>query len=297
MHILTKAHSITHLHILAVVNSEIGKLGKYRIRILDLGCGDGRLTDYLYENLKLLRPGTEIDLYGLDVHDHGVQARNYFGSTLTLLAARFPEVSWTDRLHLVSTRDHWPYDDGFFDIIVSNQVLEHVDRHDFVFAQIRRCLADGGFSVHVFPLKHYIREGHLLLPWAHRFSDRDLLVRYIRFMSRLGLGKYPDHRRRWGVSVDEFAEQHADYMKFYTNYLSYDGALELARREKLRASYRYTQELYWSKARSILGLRPRTEYRLPQWGVVDWMMTAVFKYFSSVTLFLEKKQTYRAQPW
>jgi len=40
-----------------------------------------------------------------------------------------------------------PYEDGFFDVVVSNQVLEHLWNTDGFFQEVRRVLKSGGYAV------------------------------------------------------------------------------------------------------------------------------------------------------
>lgn len=287
--------TVMHLHMLAALHTELTQRAKLdHVRILDVGCGNGELIGYLQRNLTKLHPDTRIEIHGLDVHDYGIQRSGFFERALSELAAAHPDVEWASRLHLISVEEEWPFADNSFDVIVSNQVMEHVHRHDTFLARIRRCLVDGGFSMHVFPLRHYVWEGHLDLPFVHRIKDRDKLVRYIRCLSSLGLGKYGDHMRQYGTQVEQFAQEHADYMLFHTNYLSAAEALEAARRAGLRGSLRYTPDLYRTKLRMVLGLRRRASYTRARFYPSEWLLCALVKYVSSITFFLEKHDVYRA---
>ncbi len=268
---LRPAESITHQHLLAVVNTETRRRPPAPlVRILDLGCGDGRLLSYLATNLPILQPDVRFELYGLDVDDCGVQDRGFLDGARALLRERVPSEDWHGRLISLSTTDAWPFADDYFDAIVSNQVFEHIGDHAFVLGQIARTLRTGGFSVHLFPLRHYVYEGHLHLPFVHRIRDFDLLRAYIRTLSRLGLGKFPAHRRATGISLEEFSERHADYMHYQTNYLTYTEALTLAKRADLRGSLRYTKEFYAAKVRSLLNRTPLYEYEVNRSALVDW---------------------------
>lgn len=291
---LRPAESITHQHLLAVVNTEIRRRTRAPlIRILDLGCGDGRLLSYLATNLPILQPSVRFELYGLDVDDRGVQRQGFLDGARALLQERVPSEDWQGRLIGLSTTDAWPFADEYFDAIVSNQVFEHVSDHSFVLGQIARTLRTGGCSVHLFPLVHYVYEGHLHLPYVHRIRDVDVLRAYIRTLSRLGLGKFPAHRQATGISVEEFSERHADYMHYQTNYLTYGQALTLAKGARLRGSFRYTAEFYSAKVRSLLKQAPLYEYDADRSALLDWATTGLLRYVSSVTLCLDKRDTYR----
>lgn len=286
--------SITHQHLSAVVNTEIRRLpGRRALRVLDLGCGDGRLLLYLATNLPILNPEVHFELYGLDVEDPGVQRGDFLGNARRRLSERCPNVDWDRRIVSISTGDHWPYDSEYFDAVISNQVLEHVQDHEFLFRELARTLQRNGWSAHLFPLLHYFYEGHLHLPFVHRFRNFDLLQAYIRTLSRMGLGKFREHRQETGISLEAFTERHADYMNLLTNYLTYRDVLRLARRSGFRASFRYTAELYKAKLRSVLGCNAIDRYAIDRSALYDWLAVFVCKYLSGVTLFLENRQTYR----
>ena len=250
---------------------------------------------YLMESLPLLNPTLTYEVYGFDVNDHGVQVQGYFEESIRFLTARLPDILWAEKLSLITSSDPWPYPDRQFDIIVSNQVLEHVHDHDLFFSEIYRTLRDGGCAVHLFPLKHHLIESHLWLPFVHHIKHFDLLRFSIKGLSRLGLGKYLAFKRDIGMNLDEYAERNADFIHYFTNYLRYQDFLNLAKRYKLRASYRYTQEYYYRKASAMLGRHPVFTYSTHRSGLMDWLAVAFLKYVSSVTLFLEKKETYSSK--
>ncbi len=292
---IKRADSITHQHLLSVVHTELTRRGTQwarPLRLLDAGCGNGHLIAYLQENLPLLQPDIVIEIYGFDVGDHGVQKSDFFDHVLVDLNQRLPGICWSERLQLIKQSEAWPYGDDFFDIILSNQVLEHVDAPDHFFGQLYRTLRQGGIAVHLFPLKHYIYEGHLHLPLVHRIANYDLLRSYIRLLSRLYLGKFPKHRRASGIALDDFVQQHADYMHHLTHYLSQRQVLALGKRYHLRTCFRYTFEFYSSKLLAVLGCKPRYLYATIRTLRADWLAVFMLRYLSCITLFLEKENQY-----
>jgi len=290
---ISKAKSITHQHLLSILNTESEGFSEERpLRILDVGCGDGHLINYLMKNFGVLNPAIKFEIYGFDVNDHGVQSEGYFTNTIELLSDNFPNIPWEKRLNVFSAKELWPYTDDFFDIIISNQVAEHVQDHNLFFSEINRTLCRGGYSIHLFPLKHYFYEGHLHLPLVHKILNHDFMVSYIKHLSRLGLGKFKSHNRSSSVSLEKYAERHADYMSFFTNYLSYLEVLKLGKKHSLRTSFRYTQEFYTGKLRSMLGLGSKYKYRRNRSSIADWLSIHILKYVSSVTLVLHKSENY-----
>jgi SAM-dependent methyltransferase len=285
--------SITHLHLLAVINTELARFAPdRRLRILDAGCGDGKLISFLTRALPLLHPERQFEVYGYDVYDHGVQAEKFMSRTVEMLSLEHPQIAWEERTRAIAIDEPWPYAGEFFDVIVSNQVLEHVGDLDGFFVQLSRALRWGGFSAHLFPLKSCVWEGHLNLPLAHRIQNHDFLRRYIRLLSSLGLGKYREQRNANGITLEEYAERHADYIQHLTSYVGYAEVCRLAKRSGLRVSFRYTQEFYFQKLRQLLRLQSRYQYRQRRSAVRDWLAVTFLQFLSCTTVLLEKQNTY-----
>jgi SAM-dependent methyltransferase len=217
-------------------------------KVLDAGAGDMLLLN------DLLSAG--YDAVGYDVDDFNLQS---------------VELRNTDRVRIIADTDPWPYEDGSIDVVISNQVLEHVRDHDFFFENHARVLREGGRGLHVFPVREVFWEFHLNIPLAHKFRDFDRLHRYLRRATRLGLGKYS------GEGLDEWCERHADYIWRLTNYRTLKEIYILARKHGLRASVKYTPSFYGEKLRFN---------RLLTGGAWPW------KYLSCVTVTLEKKRSY-----
>jgi len=292
---LPAASSMTHVHLLACVNTELTTAtstpGRV-LRILDAGCGNGRLIAYLHACLSRLHPECTIELYGFDVVDHGVQQTGFIQRTVDDLRLQHSEVDWSDRIRAIGSDEAWPFADATIDLVVSNQVLEHVKDHGTFFSELHRVLVRGGKAIHLFPLKHYIYEGHLHLPWVHRIRSHDLRIAYIALLSRLGLGKYPAHRNDQQVTVETFSERHADYMAFWTNYVTESEAHAFAQRAGLRTAFRYTAEFYAQKVRSMVRLPQTLRYRARHRGLWDSASVKILRYVSSVTLTCEKENCY-----
>jgi SAM-dependent methyltransferase len=262
------------------------------VRVLDAGCGDARMMSYFWQCLRQLHPARQIELYGFDVLDHGVQPSEFMARAVARLSQECPGTDWEQRVVGIRVNEPWPFADAYFDVVVSNQVMEHVSVPQQFLAEHLRVLRRGGTGFHLFPLKHYIHEGHLLLPLVHRFRSWELMRTYIAMLSALGLGKFHEHRRATGVSRHQFAERHADYIYFWTHYLSESQVLDLAKRAGFRACFRFTPEFYSSKLRSLLRAPTRFTYSTGWRSWTDAFAVKFLRYVSSVTLTLEKQNAY-----
>ncbi len=212
--------------------------------------------------------------------------------TLEYLYAKYPCIPWKDRITCISVNSSWPYPDRYFDVVISNQVIEHIKDHDKFTSEVNRVLKNNGISIHLFHLKEHIFERHLNLPLVHKILNTDLLITYIKLFSAMMLGKYRIHKKSSNISLSKYAERHADYIAFYTNYISYKNILLLAKRNGLRGSFRYTGELYANKLRSLLNINHNPAYKLNRSYALDFLSVHFYKYVSIVTLFLEKKESY-----
>ena len=113
---INPATSITHQHIVAIINTNIySKNVLQDVRILDMGCGDGKLLCHMLDALPILQPDVDFDVFGLDVVDARQQDEGYMNKTTQFLSEQHPEVGWEDRLALITTQEKFPFSDNTFD--------------------------------------------------------------------------------------------------------------------------------------------------------------------------------------
>jgi SAM-dependent methyltransferase len=252
--------SITHLHLLSVVAAECAKRGR-AVRILDLGCGAGDLLRYLRSELPIQRPSHEFDIRGLDVSDFAPQG-------IAKLAKN---------IDIVKTGQAWPYPDNFFDFIVSNQVMEHVADHSFVFLEICRTLRQDGVSIHLFPLKCYVYEGHAFMPLVHRIRR----PQYVRLMAKVFYHPKVEALPRPEM---ELGERVVEFLNHYTNYITERRLRRIAADSGLKVSFSYTPGFYTAKLRSLAKRAPQFDCR-PR-PVLDYLASLPLRFVSSVTVLL-----------
>ena len=101
----------------------------------------------------LLRRG--FDAYGCDI-------KAYWSGNPTTTGERFRTISLEPyRL---------PFDENYFDVVVSTSVLEHAQNTQELFSAIHKALRPGGYSMHFYPGKWYLPyEPHIYVPLVNYF--------------------------------------------------------------------------------------------------------------------------------
>jgi 2-polyprenyl-3-methyl-5-hydroxy-6-metoxy-1,4-benzoquinol methylase len=100
------------------------------LNVLDAGCGEG----HLIQRMQVKRPGNQY--FGVDIVENALQRCRKRAPFATLERADL------DRL---------PYDDGFFDVVVCTEVLEHVYEYSKVMGELTRTLRPGGLLILTHP--------------------------------------------------------------------------------------------------------------------------------------------------
>ncbi len=165
-------------------------------RILDFGCGAGHLVQALR--------AARLDVAGADV---------YYGGSKTRAEA--------ERSGLLGTlireiRDgRLDFADSSFDLVVNNQVMEHVADLDAALREIHRVLKPDGTVLSIFPSRGVFREGHIGIPFAHWFPSGSRLRFYYTWALRcLGLGTWKQEaptRRQWAADKLRWIDEHTHY--------------------------------------------------------------------------------------
>jgi SAM-dependent methyltransferase len=163
--------------------------------VLDYGCGAGQVV------AKLRRRGVEA--YGCETFFEGGD-----------YSRQVPEGMLGDTIRRMQD-GRIPFADASFDLVVNNQVMEHVEDLDQVLAEIDRVLKPGGLVLSVFPDLSIWREGHTGVPFLHRFPPGRLRHAYAAAWLSLGLGY------RFGRKPLDAARSHGDYLDHWTHYRRY----------------------------------------------------------------------------
>ena len=97
-------------------------------RVMDFGCGSGAILTQL-NNLN------KSESYGVDVSSRAIDCAK----------KNFPGYNWLR----VMDGDRLPFDDRFFDVIISSEVIEHVFDVDHYLGELHRVLKVGGVLARV----------------------------------------------------------------------------------------------------------------------------------------------------
>jgi len=149
-------------------------------RILDWGCGAGDLV-------------TEGRAAGYDVVGCDFDASGLYLSAINAEDYRLP------------------YVDRSIDVVISNQVLEHVMDYEGSLAELRRVLKPGGAFLHMFPARMIPIEPHVFVPGATVIRGRAWLLLW----AFLGV------RNRFQHNMSALARMRSNhtYLRAHTNYL------------------------------------------------------------------------------
>lgn len=172
-----------------------------RPKILDYGCGAGPVVKLGLER------GLDID--GVDTY-YGTHEK-YHNHVNT---AQPQDVQ--GRIHKIEI-GKIPFADAVFDVVISNQVFEHVSDPWPCVQEIHRVLKPGGAFLALFPVRETAWEGHVRLWFAHWLKKWPTgQLAYLRLVRRLGFGV--DSREFSGAG---WAEKAQAYLRDYTYYYPY----------------------------------------------------------------------------
>ena len=164
--------------------------------MLDFGCGGGELV--------VAARAMGLDMRGSEV---------YYGGSATRAEA---EVRGLLGAQVIESREgSIPFPDASFDLVVNNQVMEHVADLDRTLAEIHRVLRPGGRLLSIFPSREVWREGHIGIPFSHWFGKGSRARFYYTWALRsLGAGTWKEQAptcRLWAVDKLAWIDNYARY--------------------------------------------------------------------------------------
>lgn len=184
-----------------LLRSKVCKYLDRNCKVLDLGAGAG-VNDSL--NFK----GVALRVYGVDL-DKRVLSNPYLDEAK------------------LSSAESIPYGDGVFDIVLCNNVLEHLSDPEKVFKEVYRVLKKGGVFICKTPNKyHYVTLFSRISPhWFHVFynkirrrAEEDTFPTLYRVNSKKDI-IYQATRNCFAVESLELVEGRPEYLRI--NFLMY----------------------------------------------------------------------------
>ncbi len=208
-------------------------------RILDYGCGAGAVVH--------AGRAAGLDIHGADVYYGGSNARAE-AERADLLGDAIREI-----------RDgRIPFDEEFFDVVVNNQVMEHVEDLDAALAEIDRVLKPGGVVLSIFPSRDVFREGHIGIPFSHWFAKNSTTrFYYTRALRSLGLGTWKEQAptaRQWALDKLAWIDRYTCYRNRHEIQRSYDRHFRSEFRESDYIRYRLRDKRWRAPLARLLDL-------------------------------------------
>ncbi|HWX87599.1 MAG TPA: class I SAM-dependent methyltransferase [Solirubrobacteraceae bacterium] len=226
--------------------------------VLDFGCGLG-------QKVRLLRQAG-VKCVGAEVFYEGSAWED----------AELDELVDAGVIVRIAPDGRLPFDEGSFDVIVSDEVIEHVEDLDRVAAELNRVLRNGGRMYHQFPTVEILREVHIGIPFAHRLPPNALRFAYVLILRSAGLGSYKHEvrgRRAWTAAKLAWIDQYCHYrpLRQVERILGSGRRVRHDEADYLRAR---------AQAMPVLG-------RLLGWRRLDWILARSFRLVGSTALEIE----------
>jgi len=218
--------------------SRIGVTIPKDARILDFGCGAGGTVYALLD-----RGYTQV--YGYDIQDY----------------LKLREPGDREKRFRIGARQELrlPFDDATFDLIISDQVFEHVMDQVAIWKELHRVTRPGGQGLHNIPACYMPIEGHMFVPLGSMLGHRWWYKLWAVLGIRNGYQK--------GLSADETADRNALYFVERLRYVPTSCYRILWK--TVGFDYRFlTQEYFDGHRRGVLRVAGRLNRAVP---ILGWL--------------------------
>lgn len=224
--------------------------------LLDLGCGKGALVDALRAK--------GLNAFGCDIANSS--ASDYVEDAVV-----------KDYLRTIEMEPYrLPFDDGQFDIVISQVVLEHVMDYESTFKEIHRVLKPGGISLHIFPSRYVFIEPHVFVPMATVFRNKT----WLWLWALLGIR----NQFQTGKTAREVANLNYKYLNAHTNY---PACSEIIRYAHLFSEAEFREEIFFKLVPGNQ-MRQSLKRRLVAFLGAEKLLAWGYRTFSMRALYLKK---------
>jgi len=186
------------LQYVAIFTAQSGKEPS-NIRILDFGCGRGLLC------VTLTRLGYQA--YGVDIDksavDEGMQFMEKHGYV-------------KDVLGTIDEQGKTKFENDYFDIIISDQVFEHIEDILTTATEVARLTKPSGWGIHSYPACYLPVEPHIFVPFVHWLPKNKIRQYWIHFFLNFKKKTPWDHLKH--MNNKELAAYYFDYLDKQTFY-------------------------------------------------------------------------------
>ena len=203
--------------------------------VLDIGCGAaGKTIYYAKHNVK--------KIYGLEILEKYRSAANAIAKKENL----------ADKFEFVCADGaNTGFEDDFFDVIIMNDVVEHVDNPENIFNECYRILKPGGRIYLNFPPYYHPTGAHLSdaigIPWVQCFFSDSFLIKLYKDLVK----DLPDGSERieFRISTGENGKE----------YFSYINKMTIKKFKKLKSPKKF-KILYYNErpVRSVFKIAAKT---------------------------------------
>jgi SAM-dependent methyltransferase len=169
---------------------------------LDLGCGNGSIV----QELRILG----FVAYGCDIKFKDGPYRE--------------ELQRNGIIKEIDLSDYKiPFETGFFDFVISDQVFEHVQDYTTTIKEMSRVMKSTGACLHIFPSRYSLREPHFKVPFGTIIRSKT----WYKFWAYFG-ARRPSQK---GMSPEEIARANMIWVHDYTNYLPHSEITHFFRKQ------------------------------------------------------------------
>ncbi len=190
---LEKQRHPNYRFLIQQAKSRLPKNGK----LLDFGCGKGDIVKIALE--------AGVDAFGVEcfASGSGLNIRDELEKNKLLNSRVF---DYDGKV--------MPFGEMQFDVVVSNQVFEHVPDLRGALAEISRVLKPGGVLICIFPYRGAFREGHSNTFFTHWLPRSRLRFWWLLGFRSMGIGRLKGKRgvRRWAEFFDAWLEKNTFYL-------------------------------------------------------------------------------------